>query len=189
VDLAQAGRVESTVLGLFAQLERKWEDDPATARRLLTWAALLHEIGLTVSYTGYHKHGAYLVSHMDLPGFSANEQKVLAALIRGHRRKLGPAVFAELPPEETGPAMRLCILLRLAVLLNRSRSPGDVPVPEISWSDGRVELTFPGRWLERHPLSRADLAQEAGFLKAGGTTLEVRESEVRPATSPDPAPR
>lgn len=191
VDLAQAGRVEKTALGLFAQIESQGESDPATARRLLTWAALLHEIGLTVSYTGYHKHGAYLVSHMDLPGFSENDQRVLAALIRGHRRKLGPAVFAELSPEETGAARQLCILLRLAVLLNRSRSPGDVPVPEVTWKNGEVELTFPGRWLEDHPLSRADLAQETDFLRAGGTTLVVRENEIRPdpATSPDPRPR
>jgi exopolyphosphatase/guanosine-5'-triphosphate,3'-diphosphate pyrophosphatase len=177
VDLAQAGRVEATALGTLAQLEPGWAGDeawtgePGAARRLLVWASLLHEIGLTVSYTGYHKHGAYLVTHMDLPGFSADEQQVLSAMIRCHRRRFVRAVFDALPPERAEIARRLCVLLRLAVLLNRSRTAATPPVPEIAWTGAAIRLKFPDPWLDEHPLTRADLEQEAAALAPAGLTL------------------
>jgi exopolyphosphatase/guanosine-5'-triphosphate,3'-diphosphate pyrophosphatase len=184
VDLAQAGRVEATALGTLAQLERGWAADPAwngepgAGRRLLVWASLLHEIGLTVSYTGYHKHGAYLVTHMDLPGFSADEQQVLSAMIRCHRRRFVRAVFDGLPPDRAEVARRLCVLLRLAVLLNRSRASAHAPVPEIAWTGGDLRLTFPGQWLRERPLTQVDLEQEARSLQASGVTLTVASAGV-----------
>jgi exopolyphosphatase/guanosine-5'-triphosphate,3'-diphosphate pyrophosphatase len=180
IDLAQAGRVENTALGLLAQVaaawnsERSWE--MSGARDLLIWASLLHEIGLTVSYTGYHKHGEYLVRHMDLPGFSEDDQRTLAALIRGHRRRLSPLIFESVPSDDSELARRLCVLLRLAVLLNRSRVPESAIVPEIQWRNGALRLTFPHQWLENHPLTRADLEQETAYLGDLDTKLEVRET-------------
>ena len=73
------------------------------ARQLLAWAARLHEIGMVVSYSGYHKHGAYLVANTDMPGFSRDEQAVLSKLIRTHRRKLA-ALFRDVPPLNATPA-------------------------------------------------------------------------------------
>jgi len=77
VDAEQAARVERTALQLLRQAAAPWALDAATSRQLLAWAARLHEIGLVVSYTGYHKHGAYLVANADMPGFSRDEQAVL----------------------------------------------------------------------------------------------------------------
>jgi exopolyphosphatase/guanosine-5'-triphosphate,3'-diphosphate pyrophosphatase len=88
VDQEQAARVERTALGLLRQVAADWELEPEESRRLLSWAARLHEIGLSISWSGYHKHGAYLVSNSDMPGFSRQEQALLAALILGHRRNL-----------------------------------------------------------------------------------------------------
>ena len=53
--------------------------------RLLQWAALLHETGMSVSHIGYHKHGAYILQNADMPGFSAGEQQRLALLVFGCR--------------------------------------------------------------------------------------------------------
>ena len=180
VDLKQAGRVEATALGLLEQVEPHWwpdadgGDEAALARKLLTWASLLHEIGLGVSYTGYHKHGAYLVTHTHLPGFSADDQRVLASVIRGHRRKLVPAVF-DAVPASVDFAKRLCTLLRLAALLNRSRPLENPPVPQVALKNGGIRLKFPARWLKRHPLTRADLEQEADYLRAIDVRLHIRE--------------
>ncbi|WP_235087169.1 hypothetical protein [Chromobacterium sp. Beijing] len=52
-------------------------------KRLL-WAAKLHEIGLTISHTAYHKHSSYILQHADMPGFSKREQATLAAIVLGH---------------------------------------------------------------------------------------------------------
>ena len=60
-------------------------DDPATAQ-LLEWSARLHEIGLVIAHSQHHQHGAYLLEHSDIAGFSATEQQFVAALVRNQRR-------------------------------------------------------------------------------------------------------
>ena len=60
---------------------------------LLAWAARLHEIGLVISHSSYHKHGEYIIKHCDLQGFSQTDQKLLATLVRAHRSKLSLLTF------------------------------------------------------------------------------------------------
>ena len=133
---------------------------------MLQWAARLHEVGLAVSHQGYHKHGAYLLRYSDLPGFSREDQTVLSLLIRGQRRRFPREELAELPEAAVKPATRMCVLLRLAVLLNHGRSPEPLPAFRLTAGDDSLEVVFPDGWLDRHPLTRANLAQEAESLKA-----------------------
>lgn len=175
VDLEQAGRVEKTALGLFKQVAKVWKLDDERSRQLLTWASRLHEVGLAVSYSGYHKHGAYLVANSDLPGFSRDDQQLLAELIRTHRRKLA-SLFRELPPLRSELALRLAMVLRLAVLLNRSRSSRPLPQLGLQVERDALLLTVSARWLEEHPLVAADLEGERQELADLGTTLQIRAS-------------
>ncbi len=164
VDKEQADRVQATVLGLLAQTAPwKLRED---AGHWLTWAAQLHELGLQVSYNGYHKHGAYLIENADLPGFSRDDQETLAHLVRLQRRKFAPSNRPE-------SLLRLAILLRLAVVLHRSRS--DRPLPELTLAVGprQATLSLPSQWLDEHPLTEADLQAEAGELGDGGFTLDI----------------
>lgn len=165
VDREQAARVERTGLDCLAQVADRWElSDPET-HQLFVWATRLHEVGRAVSYSGYHKHGAYLVAHSDLPGFSTDDQLLLAALVGSHRRKLSLDPFKELRAFSPDQALRLCLLLRLAVLVNRGRSPRPLPLFKLEADKNKLMLTFPEDWLEEHPLARADLEEETGLLK------------------------
>jgi exopolyphosphatase/guanosine-5'-triphosphate,3'-diphosphate pyrophosphatase len=177
IDQAHADRVQATALGLLEQVADDWELRSADATHALAWASQLHEIGLAVNYTGHHKHGAYLVAQSDLPGFSRDEQALVAALIRGHRRKLDGAYFESLPPELRTAAMRLCVLLRLAVLLNRNRDPLAVTLPGLSASGNKLKLSFAEDWLVAHPLARADLEREQPVLRAAGFKLNGFDTE------------
>jgi exopolyphosphatase/guanosine-5'-triphosphate,3'-diphosphate pyrophosphatase len=171
-DAAQSERVARTAGHLAPQVARLWSFD-AEALQMLAWASRLHEIGLAVAHNQYHKHGAYIVEHADLPGFSQQEQQLLAVLIRGHRRKFPMEVFELLPAAQRDTAVRLCLILRLAVLLHRARQdiePGQVRLrvtPKV------LRLRFARGWLRQHPLTVADLQQEAVFLKAAGVRLDV----------------
>jgi exopolyphosphatase/guanosine-5'-triphosphate,3'-diphosphate pyrophosphatase len=171
VDVEQAERVRVTALACLEQVANAWgltDDDHA---RMLAWAARLHEIGLSVAYSGHHRHGAYLVVHADMPGFSREGQELLGALVGGHRRKLSKEDSAALA-EARGPrALRLCVLLRLAVCLNRSRGADPLPRLRLKATPRRLELGLPRGWLARHPLTQADLEEEAGLLKAVGLQL------------------
>jgi len=174
VDAEQAERVRATALSLFSQATVDWAFDEQLGQRFLGWAARLHEIGLSIAYAGHHKHGAYIVEHSDMPGFSREDQMLLGLLIASQRRKIAPSVFETLPSSLQKPALRLCTLLRLAVLLNRSRSTQALPAMRLSARRGGYVLEFPQGWLDANPLARADLAEETAHLR----TIDV-EAEVR----------
>jgi exopolyphosphatase/guanosine-5'-triphosphate,3'-diphosphate pyrophosphatase len=172
VDTGQARRVAKTAQGTLAQVASAWGMKGEEPEQLLGWAAQLHEIGLAIAHSGYHKHGAYLVEHSDLPGFSTREQRRLAALVRGHRRKFPQGVFKGFPKAEAELLSRLCLLLRLSVLLQRSRIDAPLPAFEVRTQKQGLSLQFPEGWLEAHPLTHADLGQEAEYLRAAGLKLE-----------------
>ena len=65
------------------------------------------------------------------------------------------------------------MLLRLAVVLRRSRSEEALPSFSIGVDDGEIKLVFPGQWLENHPLTQLDLEQEAEYLAAIPLRLTV----------------
>ncbi|MBW2214571.1 MAG: Ppx/GppA family phosphatase [Deltaproteobacteria bacterium] len=177
IDQAHADRVQATALGLLGQVVDDWELRSDDAEHALSWAAQLHEIGLAVNYTGHHKHGAYLVASSDLPGFSRDEQALVAALVRGHRRKLDDSYFELLPLELRTTAMRLSALLRLAVLLNRNRDPEVVALPHVSASGHKLKLTFKDGWLAAHPLVLTDLEREQRLIKPSGLKLTGFEED------------
>jgi exopolyphosphatase/guanosine-5'-triphosphate,3'-diphosphate pyrophosphatase len=165
VDLQHAARVEGTALRCFDQVSDQWGLQGGDESHYLAWAARLHEIGLDIAHNHYHRHGAYVIEHADLFGFSRQEQKLVAALVRAHRRRFPTAVIKELPKPWRRPIEQLAILLRLAVKLHRSRGPEPVPRFRLIPGDRSLTMEFPGYWLDEHPMTRADLEAEAAHLK------------------------
>lgn len=173
VDSAQAERVEATALDFLRQTEDQWELQDPFAELVLAWASRLHEIGLDVSHSHYQKHGAYLLEHADMPGFPQEEQRILACIVGSHRRKINPENFEDLNPPWHIKAEYLIVLLRLAVLLHRGRSPNALPAIELRAKGRSLEIAFPKGWLDEHPLTAADLENEVDHLKAIGFKLKV----------------
>jgi exopolyphosphatase / guanosine-5'-triphosphate,3'-diphosphate pyrophosphatase len=174
VDLAQADRVEATVLAFLGQVREAWKLDEPLAEPVLRWAARLHEVGLDIAHSHYHKHGAYLLANADLPGFPREEQQLLAAVVGNHRRKLNLAQLEDLVPPWHLRAEFLIVLLRLAVLLHRGRGPRALPQLQLKPSGRSLSVAFPKGWLAEHPLTAADLEQETGLLQAAGFRLRVQ---------------
>lgn len=174
VDMGQAGRVERLALACFEQVREAWGLERETGAQLLGWAARLHEIGLSVAFSGFHKHSAYLVANSDMPGFSRADQELLAAMLLGQRKRLSREMFAGLPASEAEPTLRLTICLRVALRLARSRSPTPIPPFSATARRSALELAFSPDWIELHPLTRADLDEEAEKLKEVGVELRVR---------------
>jgi exopolyphosphatase/guanosine-5'-triphosphate,3'-diphosphate pyrophosphatase len=173
VDIAQAERVEATVRNFLEQTREAWKLEEPLAHLALKWAARLHEIGLDVSHSGYHRHGAYLLENADMPGFPREEQRLLARLVGAHRRKLLLEGVEELVPPWDRNALYLIVLLRLAVLLHRGRSSTALPAIDLSATPRSLEMRFPSGWLRDHPLTSADLQQEVDYLRLSGFRLRV----------------
>ncbi|QSR88230.1 Ppx/GppA phosphatase family protein [Methylacidiphilum caldifontis] len=172
VDKAQAERVRAVSCSLYEKVKKDWKIEGDFQRRMIIWASLLHEIGLFVSYSQYHKHGQYLLNHLDMPGFSLRDQQWLSLLVRCHRRKFPLSELQLLRPEDREALRKLGVLLRLAVLLNRVRSDDEIPQIDIKVNSNLIKLTFPEGWLQNHPLTTADLATEANYLIGAGFFLQ-----------------
>ena len=134
------------------------------AAQWLDWASILHDIGRDIAHSGYHKHGAYILDNADLPGFSRPDQQILALLVRSHRRKFQVRLFKDLPPTLEEGVKHLALILRVAVLVHRSRVLTAAPRIRIRIQPGTLSLGFPPGWLDEHPLTVADLEQEVLFL-------------------------
>jgi exopolyphosphatase/guanosine-5'-triphosphate,3'-diphosphate pyrophosphatase len=174
VDVEQGARVAAAAESIRQQVGESWELQGEDLGRVLRWAAQLHEIGLSISHSAYHKHGAYLLMNLDLPGFARGEQRRLAMLVRSQRRKLPLAEFERLPTALASVSLRACAVLRIAVTWHRRRSTEALPVVAVTAAGSTLKLRYPEGWLEEHPLMRADLAQEAVFLKAAGVKLKLK---------------
>ena len=106
-------------------------------------------------------------------GFSRQDQQQLAALIENHRRKPELALFDALSSELQESTLRLAVLLRLAARLHRSRSPRSLPELRLFVRKRELRMEFATGWLDEHPLSRADLEEEANQLAQLGVELRV----------------
>ncbi len=165
VDQEQADKVAASAADLFEQVHKRWRFDDSD-RDTLLWAAQLHEIGLAIAHAQYHRHGAYLLSYSDMPGFSRQEQQHLSLLVRAHRRKFPLLEFTQATPENPRKLQHLAILLRLSCVLNRSRSYSAPPDLKASANADTLSLKFLKGWLDNHALTRADLETEALYLEA-----------------------
>ena len=173
VDVAQADRVASTAAHLLEQIETILASDETENSNLLLRAARLHEVGMAVSHTGFHKHGDYLLRYSDMAGFSQPVQEKLALLVGSHRRKIKPEQYTSIVEAGGLTLLRLCLLLRLSVLLHHSRRREPLPPIRLRTDGLRFVLGFPQGWLSAYPLLEQDLREEVEVFASVGTALEI----------------
>ena len=171
VDEAHAHRVCTVIDIIGPSLLKEWELNQSSYLQLLHWSAQLHEIGKSIQYTGYHKHSAYLVNHGYLAGFSKQEQSTMAALLACHRRKLSPSKIEAILGRSSDEIIKLVVILRLAVLMCRTRSKRPRPQVVAHATEQGVHLCFPKEYFKSRPLTFADLEQECELLKNVGIKL------------------
>lgn len=157
VDAAQAERVSRTAQALLAPM--LGQADAERHLRKLRWAAQLHEVGMRISHSDYHKHGSYILENTDLPGFTIDELHRLGLLVLGHRGKL-----KKLDDSLDDPRFVLQLMaLRLAVILCHARRDPDIAQMQIELDSKRrcVRLTLGDAWPQAWPQSAHLLREEA----------------------------
>jgi len=142
VDMQRAKQVAELAQILFSQLKPGSE----LYTPQLIWAANLHEVGLAVSQTGYHKHGAYLVEYADMQGFTTREQRNMSKLILSHKGNLRKVQDLLLDPDFS----KAVLALRLAVLFMHTRLELTLAEVRVKLKN-RIELEIKGAWLTQHP--------------------------------------
>jgi exopolyphosphatase/guanosine-5'-triphosphate,3'-diphosphate pyrophosphatase len=184
VDVAQAARVEELALSFLEQIEPGEMDDgkpEGEGAQFLFWAARLHEIGISVAHSAYHKHGAYILSFADMPGFSKKDQARLALMVLGHRGKLEK--IATLPAAD--PAWTSIFCLRTAALFCRSRHAFASPEIRVRRNDRQFVLELPAGWLGRNAMSAAALEDEVVAWSRAGFEFKVKSFSAKSTRKAD----
>ena len=142
-------------------------------KKMLIWAAKLHECGIAISYKRYRHHSAYLISQAEMAGFDQQEKQILSTLLLNHRGKFINEVYEEIDVSRK-KLKRLTVLLRLAVRIHRGRDFESLePLLSID-NENELHLEFEDNWLSQHPLSQLDLETEAKRLEGAGFRLTFK---------------
>ena len=167
VDERRANRVADDALALYVLTKPTTEE----YTRHLYWSALLHEVGLVVSQTGYHKHAAYMIENADLPGFTTREQKIMSRLIIAHKGNLRKVGEVLVEPDFT----KAVVAFRLAVLFMHSRIDIDFTLLKLRVKN-RIELEIRREWVAEHPTLSYWLEKEQEQWDEVGVDFSIRAS-------------
>lgn len=177
LDIRHAQNVQITADHLARQALKSTFIQPKTQElcSMLNWAASLHEIGLNINYKAFHKHSAYIMEHINLPGFSHEQQRVIAILARFQRKSLKLKEMPELIIYKAKHIYPLIKLLRLAIVLNAQRQEKAVTNVELEIVENKHQcewnLIFNDKFLQENRLLRADLENEKIYWNQVGWVL------------------
>lgn len=170
IDVAQSSRISNTALHFFDQLPIA---DNSQLRQLLHWASKLHEVGLSISHNNYPQHSGYIIEQSDMPGFSRELQNTLGLMARLQRGKFKMELYEALPRLHK-KVLLIIILLRLSIILERSRDWDQSRHARIKLESKTIKLKFDEGYLEAHPLIQADLKQEKIEIEKAGYKLKFK---------------
>jgi exopolyphosphatase/guanosine-5'-triphosphate,3'-diphosphate pyrophosphatase len=170
VDSKQARRVANLALTLYRRFAAGDETIDETAPHYIAWTAKLHEIGISVAYSGYHKHSAYIAQNADMPGFSKMEQWRLSTLLLAHRRSLKRIFTHDIELVD----WRMVMALRLAALIYRSRTDISLPEVAVKIQSHTLKLGIDRDWLANNPLTVTALQEEIEEWNSAGFKLYIK---------------
>ncbi|MEZ5572655.1 MAG: Ppx/GppA phosphatase family protein [Halioglobus sp.] len=140
---------------------------------LLHWLARTHEIGMAIAHKHFNRHSAYVLRNADLPGFSQEEQELLAVLALGQRGKLRADFLADSSDTDPWRTLYLLTIIRLASCFKYVEKLEQLPDFSIEARDKSLTLEFPNGWLEDHPLTARELLAERAILGKLGLKLKI----------------
>jgi exopolyphosphatase / guanosine-5'-triphosphate,3'-diphosphate pyrophosphatase len=150
----------------------------ARSRVMLMLASLLHEIGMFVSISAYHKHSMYLIQNSELFGLSRTDQQIVALVARYHRRaspKPTHIGYASMSRQDRIVVSKLASILRVADALDRSYSQR-IRDFTCAVKKDRLIITVPG--VDDLSLEQIALKQTAQlFEETYGLSVLMRRSQ------------
>jgi exopolyphosphatase/guanosine-5'-triphosphate,3'-diphosphate pyrophosphatase len=172
IEPEHANRVKVIALSLFEQVQNQVLLGKVDCEAILMASAMLHETGLHIEYKLHHQHGAYILSHLPLVGYTQQQRAGIKTLVQCHRQEINLSLFSSFHPEVRQALLILVRVLRLSCLLSIRRKDNLLADFTVDASDEKWTLTFPKGWLKSHPLIDAELANEKWQQYKVGWILE-----------------
>lgn len=159
VDTHQAGRIAQLASRFADSVAAEWELDDFSCEMLHT-AGELHETGLSIDFKQAPLHTAWLIRHLDLPGFTPAQKNLLATLLLNQTSTIDLSSLHQQKAVPPRIAERLCRLLRMAIIFANRRRDDMLPAVTLHARHEQLQITLPPGWLDAHPLAAELLTQE-----------------------------
>jgi exopolyphosphatase/guanosine-5'-triphosphate,3'-diphosphate pyrophosphatase len=172
IEAEHANRVKNLALSLFKQVQNQLELGKVDCEAILIAAATAHEIGLHIEYKQHHLHGAYILTHLPMMGYTQQQRAGIKTLVQSHRQNISLDLFDSFHPEVRSALLVMVRILRLSCLLSIRRKDNLLAEFKLDISDEKWALTFTKGWLKSHPLIDAELANEKWQQHKVGWILE-----------------
>ncbi len=174
IDESYTDTAKEQALNIFEQVKAPWNINKNIYKELLKATMRLHEIGLDINPSGYHKHGAYILAHADLPGFNQEQQQALAWLVDSQRKKINDISNFQWYLLDPKKLEKLCIIVRLSILLTQQRHINESYTLLVEASEYTLTLFLDNEWLVEHPIVDTELFYEAEHLRGLSTELIIK---------------
>lgn len=171
VDTAQSERVRKVAMSLSRQMCEQSNFCDFDTEALITSAAALHELGLHIGYKKFHEHGAYILTHVDLTGFTTLQRMFIRDLVGMHRQEIDLTVFDSYQDSFKEMLINALRIVRISVILCTRRRDDTVPRPRLTVSGNDWEMNFGEGVLISHPLVHAELINETWLQHKAGWKL------------------
>jgi len=147
--------------------------------KFLDWAVQSFRIGLAINHSQYHVHSAYLVEHSELSGFSIRDRKLLAGLLKNHRRKLELNLFDDkhLTAKEIQQYYLVVFLLRLTVIISQNGKANKVSHLSLIINEKKFVLLATNVWLVQNSLIQHAIEKEQKYWSKVGIELKLQSSD------------
>jgi exopolyphosphatase/guanosine-5'-triphosphate,3'-diphosphate pyrophosphatase len=137
-------------------------------------AAALHELGLHIGYKSYHEHGAYILSHVELTGFTSLQRMMITDLVRMHRQEIDLSILQNYKSALQQMLINAMRILRISVILVNRRKDEAIPDVDLHISDDGVwHLSFAKNMKIAHPLIHTELTHECWLQHKAGWRLSL----------------
>ena len=175
VDVEHVERVNQTAEHIFKQVKEPWGLSGKHYQKLLNWAVALHEVGIDINSSGYHRHGRYIIENADFAGFNQEQVQALAWLVGNQRRKIKPPDDCSWFLMKPLKLVSILVILRLACLFTKQRVDFETLAIKINVNKDILNCKLPTGWLDENPIIAAALEQEITQLKVINIELNIAE--------------
>lgn len=177
----QAQQVTHTALGLYRQYCEQTNTCSIDSRTLLYTAAMLHEIGMHISYKNQEAHANYILMHHDLAGYTKLQRECIACIVGQHRGNINTEAYAAFPNELAQTILVMIRILRIAIIMHVKRAHAPTLIDDaqliLNVSGDHWRLCLKPEWLQNNKLVQAELANEAWLQHKARWQLDIEYSQ------------
>ena len=171
IDPSHSARAKEVALDLCHQMCQQTEFCDYDTHGVVSAAAALHELGLHIGYKSYHEHGAYILNHVEITGFTTLQRMMIRDLVSMHRQPIDLSAINKYSDDLKITLTYSLRVLRIAIILVGRRKNTAVPKVDLQLDGNVWTLLLPENMKTKHPLIHTELLHECWMQHKAGWKL------------------